>query len=423
MSKSFHIFVAAFAATIAALAAAPDLISNASIATFHNANGTINNDWSGGGTGMANFFNGKLDDGVYIGPNGRAANGCYVLLNFTGSKPNGYFITDVAISEVKAYNYSLYYSVDGTTWTAVEDATPGNKIGTATYGVNDIATHIKVVFDQIGGWNNTVSEIQVWGLDPADVTCSHKAQYLTAWVPVQGTANCTERGIDQRQCTNCGELFTRESETLFELGHDYQFTLLEAGSGLQYGSGTITCSRHDLEIACTNGPVDMVSYGGVQAEGIVQFMNITVSSTGQTEYGVNPHHLIDNNWTMTWNNYWFANSKSVDEYVQFDFGIAIDLTSIEISVPNKTHTLSFYAVDNGVESLIGEHAVEFDSSIPSGNNNYQRFTVNFFGVSLKTLRIKSDDSKEALRICEVHPYGTVKGAGKVATVRTRVIID
>ena len=373
MNRHFFIIAAVSLVSLVVRAVDPELISSASVATFHNKDGSINNDPFGGGSGMGWFFNGNLSDGAYIGPNGRAANGCYVLLDFSGAMPGGYYITDIAISEVSSYAYSLYYSANGSTWTSVPDATGVSKIGTATYGVNDIATQIKVVFDVIGGWNPSVSEIQVWGLDPADVECRHKAEFLTEWVPIQGTANCTERGIDQRECTNCGMVFTRESETLLALGHLFGTTLDRVGSGLFFGSGVISCDRHDFTIVCTNGPVDLVKYeteelgvqiGDIARDELVQFTDITVSSTGQTEYGVNPHHLIDGNWTMSWNNHWFAASRSVDEYVQFDFGVAIDLTSIDISVPNKTHTIKFCAVEDGVERIVAEHAILKDVSIP-----------------------------------------------------------
>ncbi len=103
--------------------------------------------------------------------------------------------------------------------------------------------------------------------------------------------------------------------------------------------------------------------------------------------------------------------------------MTIDLTSVDISVPNRSHTLQFYSVEGDVETLVGERAVEYDSAIGSGDTAYQRFTIEFRGVTLKTLRVKSDDEDNALDICELHPYGTVAGAGKSAAVRTRIIID
>jgi hypothetical protein len=162
----------------------------------------------------------------------------------------------------------------------------------------------------------------------------------------------------------------------------------------------------------------------------VNFTDVTVSSTGQENYGVTPNYLIDNNWTAAWNHYWFANSKSTAEYVQYAFGTMIDLTAVDISVPNRTHTLQFYSVEpDGTETLVAEHAVEKDTSIPDkvgsddNPNAYQHFTIEFRGLTLKTLRVKSNETDVALKICELHPYGTVAGAGKSAAVRTRVIID
>ena len=82
----------------------------------------------------------------------------------------------------------------------------------------------------------------------------------------------------------------------------------------------------------------------------------------------------------------------------------------------------FYSVSTDGEELIGDRQVEYDPSLPGSHPN-QKFTVDFRGVSLKSLRIKSDDANNALAIYEVHPWGTVVGAGKSAAVRTRVIID
>ena len=108
--------------------------------------------------------------------------------------------------------------------------------------------------------------------------------------------------------------------------------------------------------------------------------------------------------------------------MQFDFANAIDLTAVEISVPNRAQTLQFYSVSADGEELVGDRLVEYDPSL-TGSNPNQKFTVDFRGVSLRTLRIRSDDANNALAIYEVHPYGTVNGAGKSAAVRTRIIID
>ena len=89
----------------------------------------------------------------------------------------------------------------------------------------------------------------------------------------------------------------------------------------------------------------------------------------------------------------------------------------------------FYSLEpDGSEVLVGEEAIIADSS--ANAQNYQRKTVEFRGVTLSTLRIRFNDSigvkmdaGNVMLICELHPYGTVAGAGKSAAVRTRVIID
>ena len=425
-------------ADLASAATEPQLISKQSIATMYKSNGTVNNDAFGGGTGMGNFFDGNLTSGVYIGPNGRTDNGSYIILDFTkdSSMPSGgWYLTSFAISSATTHKYSLYFSPDGSSWTAVTDGTGVSKVGTAVYDVNETAQKAKIVFDEIGGWTATVAEIQVYGLDPADLTCLHT--HLPEWEAIQGTANCTEYGIEQRQCPDCGEWFQRESASMLPLGHDFESHLDATGTSLQFGSGSITCKRCDWTLDLSDGPVNLVTtvvdgtkIGRVPLPGQVNFTEVTVSSTGQEIYGVTPNHLINNNWTAAWNQYWFANSSSAAEYAQYDFGVTIDLTSVDISVPNRTHILEFYSVEpDGSETLFAEHAVEKDASIPDkvgsddNPNAYQRFTIEFRGVTLKTLRVKSNETNAALKICELHPYGTVAGAGKSAAVRTRIIID
>lgn len=440
MKNHITLFLLAATALVVVPASAdaePQLVSKQSIATFYKSNGTVNGEPFGGGTGMANFFDGNLTSGVYIGPNGRTDNGSYIVLDFTkdSSMPSGgWFVTSFAISSATAHKYSLYYSPDGSAWTNVNDGVGVSKVGTGVYDVNEVAKKAKVVFDEIGGWTATVAEIQIYGVDPADLTCRHPN--LPDWEAIQATASCTEYGIEQRQCPDCGEWFRRESSTALPLGHDFESHLDASGTSLQFGSGSITCKRCDWALDLST-PVNLVTnivggtkIGRVPVLGQVNFTEVTVSSTGQEIYGVTPNYLLDNNWTAAWNHYWFANSKSTAEYVQYAFGTMIDLTAVDISVPNRTHTLQFYSVEpDGSETLVAEHAVEKDTSIPDkvGNddnpNAYQHFTVEFRGLTLKTLRIKSNETDVALKICECHPWGTVVGAGKSAAVRTRVIID
>ena len=120
--------------------AAPEAtkISSSNIASFHNADGSVNNDAFGGGTGVGNFFDGNTSGGVYIGPNGRAANGCYLLLSFSES----HFITAINASCTTTHKYSLYYSADGATWTAIEGGTEVSKAGTTELSPNVEASYM-----------------------------------------------------------------------------------------------------------------------------------------------------------------------------------------------------------------------------------------------------------------------------------------
>lgn len=361
--------------------------------------------------GLRKVFNGKFDDKIYMN-----TAKSYILTDLSNEVSN--YVTRIVIGHRGNSQYSLYYTEDGTTWTKiVENATTTDAF---TYTVNHVVKKVKYVFETVVSWQPSLTEIQAWGVDPSALGCLHLDQFLTEWEFVPGTASCTDYGIDQCQCTNCGAWIQRQSAVALPIGHDFETVLVERGTSLAFGSGTNVCKRCSEEIAFPE-PRDLAALGGVAAVGVSQFTDMTVSSTGNPDYGVRPDLLIDNAWAYTWP-YWYAASKSTSEYVQFDFANAIDLTAVEISVPNRTHTLEFYSVSGGEEELIGERLVEYDSSL-TGSNPNQRFTVDFRGVTLRTLRIKSDDASNALAIYECHPYGTVAGAGKSAAVRTRVIID
>ena len=392
---------------------------------FRDGKGTRGKAGFNGGVYSDAVFDGNFENYAY-----QNASGAELVIPTTDPDTGeAFFVTEFKVGHKGNTQYSLYYTTeeepagilsraaDPRTWTPIPGATGKQEAGTKTYGVNVVATAVKYVFDTTISWTPSLAEVEVWGVDPSQLGCLHPT--CTEWMPIPGTATCTANGIDQRECTVCGEVFHRESETIKAFGHDYQSTLLLAGSGLQYGSGTISCSRHDFEIDCTDGPVDLVPLGGVKMPGIVQFTDLSVSSTGNIDYGVREDMLIDNGWTMSWGSYWYANTKSVSEYVQFEFGTAIDLTSVEISVPNQTQALRFYSVADGAEELVMEYPVERSS----GAGEYQRLDIEFRGVTLRTLRIKSDDANNALTVCEVHPHGTVNGAGRTAAVRTRILID
>ena len=401
-------------------AAEAELVSGASICTEYNKDGSVNAGGFSGGDGMANLFDKNFNYGVHFG---RSADGSYFVLDLTQKLAGGYFIDEIKIGEVGGFQYSVYYSTDGSNWSGVENAVSVVKIGTSSFKPGLIATHIKVVMDKSPGSGAGLSEIQVWGIDPATMRCVHPT--YTEWEAIDGTATCTEPGVDRRKCSVCGDVFERSSELLPPLGHVYVETLTSAGTSSRYGSGTIGCERCDWATVFIN-PVDLASLGGVSTHFLVQFTDLTVSSTGNMGWGCNPKKLVDGIWTFyEWSD-WHAESRSHDEWIQFDFGTEIDLTEIKLASADHKQTVEFYKVKDGEEIPIGEVILP---GTTNNDENTQSGSIAFRGVSLKTLRVRISDSiglgVNGIRpVClgEIHPWGTVKGAGKLDVLRSKILL-
>lgn len=370
--------------------------------------------------GLRKVFNGKFDDNKIYMNTAKS----YILIDLSHEVSN--YVTKIVIGHKGNSQYSLHYTEDGMTWTTLaEEVTTADSF---TYTVNHVATKVKYVFETVISWQPSLTEIQVWGIDPSSLGCLHPDQFLTEWEAVPGTANCTEFGIDQRQCTNCGAFFQRESLNALPLGHEYESILVHHGTSLAYGDGTNACKKCGDSIVFDE-PIDLAMLGGAYTEGVIQFTDATASSIWHQDWGAGgAEHLLDGNWGTGYDAGWMASSLSHDEYAQFDFANAIDLTGVDISVPNHNHIVEFYSVEEGAEVRIGEWVVEKDTA--SNAAAYQRKMVEFRGVTLSSLRIRASDSegillwgKNIISICEAHPYGTVVGAGKSAAVRTNVIID
>ena len=400
----------------ALLAADAEIISSANICTEYNANGSINTGGFSGGETMPNLFDGNFDWGCHFG---RSGDGSYFVLDFRSKLSGGYYVTEIRIGEQGGYRYSVYWSLDGSTWNGVDGAVGVVKVGTGIYGVNAIAKFVKVVMDQSPGYGAGLSEIQVRGIDPADVGCTHPS--FTEWEEVPGSATCTAYGIERRKCTVCGDVFEREAA--LPLNHDWQTTLERSGTSSSYGSGSLVCSRCN-ETIVFNVPVDLTTEGGVAAEGRIQFTDLSVSSSSPDGGGTGPKDLIDNDWSWEWAAYWFAATRSEDEYVQYDFGTEIDLTKIEWSAPNHALTLKFYLWDGENEEPLVEIPV-----VKTGSAGYQRGSMEFRGVVAKGLRLHIADRQgigyngiSPVGLSELHPWGTVVGAGKLDATRTRIFL-
>lgn len=455
------LLAALFDAGSASADATPTKISNVSRSIFYRDNKA----WVGpaglnGGDYSEKLFNGKFTDYCY-----QNTAGAYLVMDTTihdgngDPTSNGHYVTDILISHRGNAKYSLYYTIDpppdfsglslksqshndhaktyyyevasdDRTWVTITNGVT-SAITNMTFSVNTVATGVKYVFDTTAGWaGQSLAEIEIRGIDPSEMTCLH--DHTTEWEEIPGTASCTEPGYEQSQCLDCGEFFRQMKMTALPLGHDYEAFLGKRGTSLAYGDGSNVCKRCGNAVVFDE-PRDMVSLGAFAAPGVVQFTDISVSSTCHSEWGVQPAFLFDNYWPMDWvgNNchYWAAAScDHNDEYIEFSFAAPVDLAKVEFSVPNHDHVVQFYSVEGDEEILVGEVSVEQNAA--SGAPNYQRFNTEFRGTTLSKLRVRTVDSvgfelwgEKTMAFGEMHPYGTVNGAGKSAAVRTRIIID
>lgn len=410
------------------------VVSSYEHAILYNADGSIrgsfmNSSWQhgyglNGGDYTIKLFNGDFDDYCYLNDSG-----CYIVVDLTKVLSSGYYVTDVKIGHRGNAKYSLYYSENGESWnTVVQETDLG---GVRTYSIGQVARFVKFVWNTVIQGTTSLSEIEVWGIDPAELECTHPNEFLTEWEAVPGTANCTEYGIDQRECTKCGTVFHRESPSMLPTGHKYETILVERGTSLAFGSGTNVCTRCGYEVAFPE-PRDLVSpLGGFKTLGVIRFTDISISSFYASWSGIPTTAILDNDWTYGWGKYWAASSKDHSSvYIDYEFGTPIDLTAVDMSVHNHDHAVEFYSLDGDEETLVGSVAIEKNTS--ANALEYQRIKVDFRGVSLSTLRVRFLDSvgmnvgdwgNNVITCSELHPYGTVVGAGKSAAVRTRVIID
>ena len=349
----------------------PKVVSSYSIASFYNANGTaMEANGQGGNNGNA----GQLFDGNFthylMWP--RAHNGGYVVVDFT--RNNGttalkeYYITQMLVGSNGKKKFTLEYSEDGDTWKTVAGANAISYAGVKTNEVGVTARKVRYVWTEGSSWDfstDYLAEFEVWGMDPNDLPCTHPSLDSVAWTAVENSATCTERGVDERICPDCGMRFTKSSPSAPPLGHDYVSTLTRPGSFKKYGTGSIACSRRSfridftntLESAITNGPIDLLSVGGLAMADLIQFTDVDVSSTDHLEWGANPFKMVNGTWTVSGGSW---DSAGLDnQYADFIFGTEIDLTHIQIVLRNTAQTLLFFDVndDTGEETPLTQFTI------------------------------------------------------------------
>ena len=398
--------------------AQPEVISSWDIVTCANsADGSAN--FNGGNGSSSAVFNGTFGDYQMLP---RAKNGSAFIIDFTqkaGAPTGGYYVTEIKVDSTGAKKYTLQYSTDGSTWATVDGASAISPVGIATIPVGITAKKVKYVFDEGSAWDfdtEYLAEIQVLGLDPADIDCTHPT--WTAWTAVANSATCTENGVEERFCTVCNERQARASDNVPLLGHDYVSTLSKAGSIEGYGSGTITCSRCDFSIDCTK-PVDFSKFGGEKVEGKVQFTEEEVSTINHPDWGPSLKKMYDGDASS----YWLAQSTNHTEFASLEFGVPVELTKIDLVVRNHDQVLEFYNDDGTTEKFLKEVSIPRDDTIES---DYHAKTVFFWsddenGSTVKKLVVRFRDGiglfipgwgyPAGVTLHELHPYGTVVGAG------------
>ena len=405
-----------------------------SLAHIYSASGAnIDNNSFGGGPSMKDVFDGKYTEYIRLP---RAGNNSYIVLDFTSELPGGYYVTQLKVGAHGDYPFSLYYwPAGGSDWTLVvaNCSEVGTQTSPLTYDVGEVVTQVKVVFNQIPAWNYNgyqISELEVWGLDPAEMTCTHPS--YSEW-ELKTPATCTTRQIDHRYCTECDEEF--EQEVGSPLGHEYVTHLEKPGKCNRYGSGWIDCSCCDF-VANFPEPVDMITLGGFAELYKVQFTDVRVSSEyNPAWWGTWARHLFDDKWETT---HWAAMTRT-GEWVDFEFGTTVDVTRVEISAPNHDHTIQFFARDGETETLMDEvqitNIVTLVENPETGESvvttqAWQRVTVEFTEQHAKAVRVRfvdeigfvSAQDNHCTALGELHLYGTVLGAGHLLYDPTTIMI-
>ena len=462
----------------------------------------VGNAGTNGGHYSNRFFNGSFTDYTYCNGNGVTE---LVIPTTDSVTDEPQFVTEFKVGHQGNAKYSLYYTTDpnpnysqyetakesdgkstyyvGLTsddrdWTAIEGATGIQEQGTKTFNVNKTATAVKYVFDTFVSWNTSLAEVEVLAMDPDDLPCTHtNLDLATATYTPCSPATCTENEKEECFCPDCGERFEREVLGT-KLGHIYVATLTSIGRPNRYGSGFVSCSRtledpdtHETTWSCDfridfdGRDVDFTTLGGIPINGVVQYTDLTDSSTGGLDGGISPEDVKDNVWHDQWNGYWFAAGLSTNEYVQYQFGTTIELTKIEFSVLNEFQTVYFTKYDpeteeetilrtipiakldpvakvdeqgNVVTNELGEVVYE--------NVGYQRQTVDFFVYDklkktfVDAIRMHIGDYVDPVTgettkypgtqygarfhtcIIEFHPWGTIQWAGLMTQPPTTIML-
>ena len=445
---------------------------------FRDGHGTRGDAGLNGGSYSRWMFDGNFTGGLY-------QNGVGAELVFPTTTPSlppdsasaaPWYVTEVKVGHLGNSKYSLYYTTepepadilahdkDPRAWTLIPGADHVQEAGTKTYLLNKNATAVMYVYDTAPSWTQAACEFEVWAMDADDLPRTHdNFDPDTATWTICTPPTCTENAFEESFCPDCGLRFEREVP-LSKLGHDFVATLTRPGRHDRWGSGYVTCARTiqdtntleviwscDFRIDFDGADIDLTTLGGPPINGVVQYTDLTVSSTGAEDGGVKPIYVMDGHWDSGWGHAWYAGTLSHNEYVQYAFGTSIELTKIEYSVLNQYQTVDFYKYDpeTGTETLLKSISIAKietfeDREDPETGEithvntspGYQHLSVDFFVTdkSKKTfvdaIRMRigdyvNPDTGEVKHydglhyggsdihtiVCEIHPWGTIEGAG------------
>lgn len=313
----------------------------------------------------------------------------YVVLDFSSA----YFISTIDVTKHYRFKYSLYYSPSssGDDWVPVPYATNVSPGGTKKWGVYAVGSRVKLVFEKNNFKISDIAEIEVYGVPASEMSCQHSM--LSAWTEVPESATCKTPAMEQATCSSCGEVFTRETDG-DPLGHSYRVKVTAAGKG------HYICRRCGYCVDFSNGPIELVSLGGVALDNLVQFTDVSVSSYlgWYEESGHGSQYLCDGNLGTDWaGGSWRAGT---DDYIDVKFGAPVLLSKVEVRLPNQD-TLRIYTLEGNNATKIYEKEM---SSSP------ETIVAEFDNLVTDAIRIRAFNERGSyMYVGEVRVYGTVPG--------------
>ena len=376
-----------------AQAAAPVNIARLQTTTIksYKSDGTdLNGGGFGGGSSMGYMFDGNMSNGARA--NGIGTKG-YLILDFGAS----FFVETIDVTKLYRYKYSIFFSpsASGDDWVQVPYASNVNRINTKKWGLFAVASRVKFVFEEGGSIIPDVAEIEVWGVPASEMECNHAS--LSSWTEVPNSATCTSPSSEWATCSTCGAVFTRESGGL-PLGHDYRANVVSSGKGW------FLCNRcHDV-INCSDGEVDLTSFGGMSFdETKVQFTDVSTSQYDIGEqWGARNDTFVDNNINTRWT------GGSTTHNSTIKFATDVQLTKITVTVSGADYAMWYYL--KVTDAATGATLLEPGRYLLDSGDEKITKTFAFSNKTAKEINVSVwNNGGWRVWVDEIRVYGTVLG--------------